>query len=71
MRKKLSSPEGKQIYKKRLNAIEHVWANIKFNCRVTMFHLRGLEKVNAETQLLAIGHNIKKIFGKKYQLQSI
>jgi hypothetical protein len=36
-----------------------------------MFHLRGLEKVNAETQLLAIGHNIKKIFGKKYQLQSI
>lgn len=71
MRKKLYSKESKQIYKKRLNSIEHVWANIKFNGRVTMFHLRGLEKVNAETQLLEIGHNIKKIFAKKYQLQLI
>ena len=33
-----------------------------------MFHLRGLQKVNAETQLLAIGHNIKKILGRKEEL---
>ena len=61
MRERLSSVEGKETYKKRLNAIEHVWGNIKFNNRVIMFHLRGLKKVNAEFQLLAIGHNIKKL----------
>lgn len=68
MRHRLNSKEGKQIYKKRLNTIEHVWGNIKFNCRITMFHLRGLQKVNAETQLLAIGHNIKKILSRKSEL---
>lgn len=61
MRERLNSDEGKETYKKRLNAIEHVWGNIKFNNRVIMFHLRGLKKVNAEFQLLAIGHNIKKL----------
>lgn len=68
MRQRTSSKEGKQIYKKRLNMIEHVWGNIKFNCRITRFHLRGLQKVNAETQLLAIGHNLKKLFTRKEQL---
>jgi transposase len=65
MRERLRSEEGKETYKKRLNAIEHVWGNIKFNNRVTMFHLRGLKKVNAEFQLLAIGHNIKKLSRRK------
>lgn len=61
MRTRLNSKEGKEIYKKRMNTVEHAWGNIKFNCRITMFHLRGLKKVNAEFQLLAIGHNIKKL----------
>lgn len=65
MRERLKSEEGKEAYKKRLNAIEHVWGNIKFNNRVTMFHLKGLKKVNSEFQLLAIGHNIKKLSRKK------
>lgn len=61
MRERLNTKEGKAIYRKRLNIVEHGWGNIKFNCKVTMFHMRGLNKVNAEFQLLAIGHNIKKI----------
>ena len=68
MRQRLSSEAGRQIYKKRLNMIEHVWGNIKFNYRVTMFHLRGLKKINAEIQLLTIGHNIKKLFTKEEKL---
>ncbi len=65
MRQRLNSKEGKEIYKKRMNTVEHAWGNMKFNCRVVMFHLRGLKKVNSEFQLLAIGHNIKKISRKK------
>jgi hypothetical protein len=65
MRERLNSKEGKEIYKQRMNTVEHAWGNIKYNCRVTMFHLRGLKKVNAEFQLLAIGHNIKKLSRRK------
>jgi hypothetical protein len=61
MRERLNSKEGKEIYKRLMNTVEHAWGNIKFNCRVNMFHLRGLKKVDAEFQLLAIGHNIKKL----------
>lgn len=65
MRERLSTAEGKKMYQKRMNTVEHAWGNIKFNNRVTMFHLRGIKKVNAEFQLLAIGHNIKKLSKKK------
>lgn len=62
MRQRLSTPEGKQIYQKRLHTCEPVFGNIKHNLGYRRFHLRTLPKVNGEFKLMCIGHNIKKIF---------
>ncbi len=65
----LDSPQGKLIYKLRMNMIEPVWGNIKFNKKITMFHLRGLSKVNGEWMLIAIGNNIQKLIAKRAKLK--
>ena len=44
--------------------IEPIWANIKFNRKFKMFSLRGLEKVNAEFQLMCTAMNICKLHKK-------
>ncbi len=48
-----------------MTTVEHGWGNINFNYRVIMFHLRRIKKVNAEFQLPAIEHNIKKLSRRK------
>lgn len=65
----LDSPQGKLIYRQRMNMIEPVWGNIKFNKKITMFHLRGLTKVNGEWMLIAIGNNIQKLKARKEKLK--
>jgi hypothetical protein len=68
-RKILDSPQGKLIYKQRMNMIEPIWGNIKFNKKITMFQLRGLTKVNGEWMLVAIGNNIQKLKARKEKLK--
>jgi transposase len=65
----LDSPQGKLIYRKRMNMIEPIWGNIKFNKLITMFHLRGLNKVNGEWMLIAIGNNIQKLMAMRQKLK--
>lgn len=65
----LDTPQGKLIYRQRMNMIEPVWGNIKFNKKITMFHLRGLSKVNGEWMLIAIAHNIQKLKKRKEELK--
>ncbi len=65
----LDSPQGKLIYRKRMNMIEPIWGNIKFNKLITMFHLRGLNKVNGEWMLIAIGNNIQKLMARRQKLK--
>lgn len=60
MRKKLLSEEGKIKYFKRQYTIEPVFGHLKYNLGYRSFLLRGLEKVNAEFQLMCIGWNLKK-----------
>lgn len=68
IRKKMSQPKFKKIYKKRKMDVETVIGNIKHNLGFKKYLLRGLEKVNIETGLIAIAHNLVKISGFKKSL---
>lgn len=65
----LDSPQGKFIYKKRMSMIEPIWGNIKFNKLITMFHLRGLDKVNGEWMLIALANNLQKLMARREKLK--
>jgi transposase len=60
-KKKLSSPKGKKLFKKRSWDVEGVFGNIKNNLKFTKFNLRGLKGVQIEWHLICISHNLKKI----------
>ena len=61
VRKNLLSEQGLYYRKKRPCDVEPVFGQIKSNKGYKRFLLRGLTKVEIETGLLAIGHNLKKI----------
>jgi len=63
MKQRLSTPEGKKIYRKRLHPIEALFGQLKYNLGYTHFLLRGLEKVNAEFTLMCLTHNLRKMIG--------
>jgi transposase len=58
---RLTSEKGIAYRKKRPYDIEPVFANLKHNKNFKRFMLKGLKKVEIETGLLAIAHNISKI----------
>jgi len=60
-REKLKTEEGIRHRKKRCYDVEPVFAQIKHNKNFKRFNLRGKKKVEIETGLLAIAHNLKKI----------
>jgi transposase len=58
--KRLTTKKGIEKRKKRCFDTEPVFANIKHNHNFKRFMLRGINKVNVETGLLAIAHNLRK-----------
>ena len=58
---RLKSERGIIYRKRRAADIEPVFANIKHNKNFKRFMLRGLHKVEIETGLLALAHNLAKI----------
>ncbi len=65
MREKLRTEVGHAIYKMRKAIVEPVFGQIK-ECRgFRRFSFRGLEKVSAEWQLIALTHNLLKLFRAK------
>jgi transposase len=62
MRKKMETEEAKEIYQMRKMVVEPVIGDIKENYGFMKFHLRGLEKVKIEVNLISIAHNLKKIW---------
>lgn len=58
---KLKSEQGIAYRKKRPADIEPVFANLKHNKNFKRFMLKGLNKVEIETGLLAIAHNLAKM----------
>ena len=57
----LLSEEGIKHRKQRPADVEAVFGNLKQNKGFTRYSLRGLEKVEIETGLLALAHNLAKI----------
>jgi len=58
---RLKSEQGIKYRKTRPADIEPVFANIKHNKNFKRFMLKGLKKVEIETGLLAIAHNLAKL----------
>ena len=61
MKIKLATIDGKAIYSRRKVIVEPVFGQIK-NRGFRHFLLRGLEKVNGEWSLIAMSHNLLKLF---------
>ena len=62
MRQKLDSEAGKTIYRQRKYTVEPPFGHIKSVMGFTSFMLRSRDKVRGEFKLVAISHNLKKIW---------
>jgi hypothetical protein len=58
--KLLNTERGIKLRKQRAHDVETVFAQIKNNKGFRRFNLRGQNKVEVETGLLALAHNLKK-----------
>jgi transposase len=61
MTERLESEEGRRIYALRKTTVEPAFGIIKSVLGFRRFHLRGLEKVNLEWELLSTAFNCKRI----------
>ena len=61
MKAKIDTPQGKQIYAKRLAIVEPVFANIRIQKRLDRFTLRSKAKIDVQWKLFTLVHNIGKI----------
>lgn len=64
MKRKLQTPEGAELYSRRKTIVEPVFGQIK-NRGFRQFLLRGIEKVSGEWTLIALTHNLLKLFGAR------
>lgn len=58
----LAGEQGIRFRKQRCFDVEPVFGNIKQNKGFKRFLLRGIKKVNIEIGLVALAHNLKKVF---------
>lgn len=70
MRQKLRSPEGQAVYKMRKAVVEPVFGQIKERRGFRRFLFRGLDKVEAEWQIICLTHNLLKLFRAEVCLQA-
>jgi Transposase DDE domain len=61
MKAKIDTPQGKQIYARRLANVEPVFTNIRIQKRLDRFTLRTKSKVDVQWKLFVLVHNISKI----------
>jgi transposase len=61
MKARIDTPEGRQIYSRRLAIVEPVFANLRIQKRLDHFTLRSKAKVDVQWKLFALVHNIGKI----------
>jgi transposase len=63
-RENLGTEKGSRLKKQRSIEIESCFGDIKHNMGFRRFHLRGLKKVKTEITLVAMAHNLKKVYLK-------
>ena len=59
---RLATPEGRQTYALRKQTPEPVFGFIKSMMGSRQFHLRGLDKVKGEWNLVTMAWNMKRVF---------
>ncbi len=64
-RENLGAEQGIRLKKQRSIEIESCFGDIKHNMSFRRFHLRGLQKVKTEITLIAMAHNLRKIYIQK------
>ena len=58
---KIDDPVYREIYSRRMQIVEPIFANMTYFKGMDKFTYRGLKKVNTQWTLYAIVHNIWKI----------
>jgi transposase len=61
MKRRIDSPQGKQMITRRFATVEPVFANLRHNKGLDRFTLRGTTKVDAQWKLYCLVHNIEKL----------
>jgi hypothetical protein len=61
MRRVLATDLGKQLYRKRQQAIEPVYGHTKHNRKIYRFNYRGRSAVRTEWRLVMLTHNLTKL----------
>lgn len=61
----LDSPKGVLMRKQRSTEVETGFGDVKFNMNFDRFHLRSKNKVYVEYGLVAMAHNLRKVFCKE------
>ena len=67
MRDKMETDEGREIYRWRKITVEPVIGQIKENFGFRQFSLRGLNGAKIEINIVAICHNLKKIWKHRWE----
>jgi transposase len=61
----LDSDKGKELRKLRCIEVETAFGDVKYNMKIERFILRGKEKVYVEYGLIALAHNLRKVYCDK------
>ena len=61
MKRRIDSPEGRQLYGRRVGIVEPVVGNLCHNKGLDRFTLRSRTKVDAQWKLFCLVHNIEKL----------
>ena len=62
MRRRLRSPAGRGIYRRRKALVEPVFGVLKQQRGLRQFRLRGLQRVGIEFTLAALGYNLSRMY---------
>ena len=71
MRAKLQSPTGKDLYRMRKAIVEPVFGQTKEARGFRQFLLRGLAQVCAEFDIIALTHNLLKLYRRTWQATTV
>ncbi len=61
MKRAIDSERGRALYGRRFATVEPVFGNLRYNKGLDRFTLRGQKKVDTQSKLFCLVHNIEKL----------
>lgn len=58
---RMETPEGKEVYKRRMHIVETVFGYLKGALGIRQFLYRGIEKVKNEWSWICVAYNVRKL----------